>query len=280
MQVRIPRKDFPLLRLAWHFGRAGWHESFAATWITLMSDRVGRSQELHRETGGRVYIVEKFYALNRAIAEFPGVLIASVRGRAFGLGVGLHWNSWLRTDFTAEYRGETGFHGFDTWFDGVNARFNNYTAKKSEWLFLANAYLDLGTWWRVTPFVGAGVGMASVTIHSFRDAGTTGGAGSPTMGFADAASTWNFAWAAHAGIAYRVTKNFTVELEQSRRDTRRLSRARRRLYDDIASPAELLHYGGEHLVDGQRLRHQLTSSVPRAHPRFRYNPLQAASTVT
>jgi opacity protein-like surface antigen len=133
-------------------------------------------------------------------------------GILFGLGAGFQWNSWLRTDVTGEYRGETGFHGFDTWFDGANARFNNYTAKKSEWLLLANAYVDLGTWWQMTPFIGAGVGMSRITIHSFRDAGTTGGAGSPTMGFADAASTWNFAWAAHAGIAYQVTKNFTVEL--------------------------------------------------------------------
>ena len=134
-------------------------------------------------------------------------------GMLIGLGAGFQWNSWLRTDVTGEYRGETGFHGFDTWTDGAgDPRFNNYTAKKSEMLFLANAYLDLGTWWRVTPFVGAGVGMSRVTIHSFRDAGTTGTGGSPTMAFADAASKWNFAWAAHAGLAYQVTKNFTVEL--------------------------------------------------------------------
>jgi len=148
---------------------------------------------------------------------FPGTQNLVIRdknfesGILFGLGVGYQWN-WLRLDVTGEYRGEAGFHGFDTWFDGVNARFNNYTAKKSEWLFLANAYLDLGTWWHMTPFIGAGVGMSRITIHSFRDAGTTGGGGSPTMAFANAASTWNFAWAAHAGVAYRVTRNFTVEL--------------------------------------------------------------------
>jgi len=133
-------------------------------------------------------------------------------GLLVGAGIGYQWNGWLRTDFTGEYRGETGFHGFDTWFDGASARFNNYTAKKSEWLFLANVYLDLGTWWDITPFVGAGAGFSRVTIHSFRDAGTTGVAGSPTMAFADAASKWNFAWAVHAGLAYQVTKNFTVEL--------------------------------------------------------------------
>jgi opacity protein-like surface antigen len=48
-----------------------------------------------------------------------------------------------------------------------------------------------------------------VTIHSFRDAGTDG---APTMGHANAASKSNFAWALHAGLAYEVTKSFTVEL--------------------------------------------------------------------
>jgi opacity protein-like surface antigen len=133
-------------------------------------------------------------------------------GMLFGVGVGYQWNAWFRTDITGEYRGETGFHGFDTWTDAAgNPRFNDYTAKKSEWLFLANAYVDLGTWWNVTPFIGAGVGAAQVTIHSFRDRGIDP-FGAPTMAFANAASTWNFAWAVHAGFAYQVAPNFTVEL--------------------------------------------------------------------
>ena len=32
------------------------------------------------------------------------------------------------------------------------------------------------------------------------------------MAFADDASKWNFAWALHAGLAYKVSKNFAVEL--------------------------------------------------------------------
>jgi opacity protein-like surface antigen len=152
---------------------------------------------------------------NALFAGTPALVIHDKNfesGMLVGIGAGYRWNNWLRTDVTGEYRGETGFHGFDTWHDGVNPRFNNYTAKKSEWLFLANAYLDLGTWWNITPFIGAGIGTARVTIHSFRDAGTTGGAGSPTMAYADAASNWNFAWAVHAGLAYQATKNLTFEL--------------------------------------------------------------------
>lgn len=131
-------------------------------------------------------------------------------GVLFGVGIGYKYNSWLRFDVTGEYRGETGFHGMDVYTLAGDPRFNNYTAKKSEWLFLANVYADLGTWYGVTPFVGAGIGFSRIGIHSFRDAGIALGA--PTLAFADSDYKWNFAWALHAGVAYEVTKNFTVEL--------------------------------------------------------------------
>jgi opacity protein-like surface antigen len=131
----------------------------------------------------------------------------------FGLGIGYRHNSWFRWDLIGEYRGETGFHGFDTWTDATpDDRFNNYTAKKSEWLLMWNAYLDLGTWKGITPFVGAGIGASRVTIHSFRDAGIAETTLLPTMAYANAASKWNLAWALHAGLAYDVTPNFTIEL--------------------------------------------------------------------
>jgi opacity protein-like surface antigen len=152
---------------------------------------------------------------NVLFAATPNLVIRDKNfeaGMLFGIGAGYRWNNWLRFDVTGEYRGETGFHGLDTWHDGVNARFNNYTAKKSEWLVLANAYVDLGTWWRVTPFVGAGVGWSQVTIHSFRDAGIDPAGPTPTLAYADAASKSNFAWALHAGLSYEVTRAFSIEL--------------------------------------------------------------------
>ena len=44
---------------------------------------------------------------------------------------------------------------------------------KTEWLFLTNAYIDLGTWWCVTPFIGAGIGASRNTISNFMDQGAT-----------------------------------------------------------------------------------------------------------
>jgi opacity protein-like surface antigen len=144
-------------------------------------------------------------------------------GGIFGLGVGYQFNSWFRGDITGQYRGRTNFHGQDlvTYPLGgglIGAGSDNYSASKSEWLVLANAYVDLGTWWCVTPFIGAGVGAARVTVSNFTDQGLADfspGVIAPGFATASSASKWNFAWAAHAGLAYKVSPNLTLEVAYS-----------------------------------------------------------------
>jgi opacity protein-like surface antigen len=142
-------------------------------------------------------------------------------GGIYDLGVGYRVNSWFRTDFTAQYRGKTNFTGLDVVTGtGPFAGFvgtDNYSATKSELLFMANAYVDLGTWWCVTPFIGAGIGTARVSIADFTDTGDfiQGGLQKHSFDYAGQASQWNFAWAAHAGLAYHVNQALTVELAYS-----------------------------------------------------------------
>ena len=137
----------------------------------------------------------------------------------FGVGIGYNFNDWLRFDVTGEYRANANFHGLDIGAFPAGSPYgtgfapDRYTASKSEWTFLFNGYVDLGTWYNVTPFVGAGIGMSRNTISSFRDTCVTvlvcsGG----SVAFGDTASKWNLAWALHAGLSYKVTRNFTVEL--------------------------------------------------------------------
>jgi opacity protein-like surface antigen len=132
----------------------------------------------------------------------------------FGLGAGYRFNNWFRADVTGEWRGNSQFHGTDqiTYVGGVGT--DTYRATKSEWVVLANGYVDLGTWWCMTPFIGAGVGTARVSIANFTDQGiaNNGGGALPGLALADDVAKWNFAWALHAGVAYKVTPNFTVEL--------------------------------------------------------------------
>ena len=68
---------------------------------------------------------------------------------------------------------------------------------------LANAYVDLGTWWCMTPFVGAGIGprgsdkLQRTAEHEFRLAPGVGGAG-PALPPA-IPPEWKFAWAIPRG---------------------------------------------------------------------------------
>lgn len=186
-------------------------------------------------------------------------------GPTFGAGIGYRFNNWLRFDVTGEYRGETEFHGFDTWTDAAgDPRFNDYTAKKSEWLAMANAYLDLGSWHGISPFVGAGIGAVNVKMRSFRDAGIAYGTpgdpttGFPTMAYAGDHDEWNFAWAVHAGLAFEVTEAFTVEL------------AYRYLDMGDAQTDDIIAFDGTNTVDNPMHFEDLTSHDVKLGVRYTF----------
>jgi opacity protein-like surface antigen len=126
----------------------------------------------------------------------------------FGLGFGYQFNSWLRTDVTGEYRANANYRGQNVVTSGGNTYPEQDFGSKSEWVVLANIYADLGTWWSVTPFVGVGIGAAYNRISNFQDIGVTTSANN----FYGADNEWNFAWAVHAGVAYHVTPQLTLEL--------------------------------------------------------------------
>jgi opacity protein-like surface antigen len=152
-------------------------------------------------------------------ALFTQVGMGFDSGMLFGGGVGYQFNNWFRADLTGQWRGRANFHGsqFTDAFAG-SALVDNYTGSKSEALFLANAYVDLGTWWCVTPFIGAGVGASYNRISGFRDDGFGNTFGVPrpsSVVYAADAGKWNLAWALHTGLAYKVTQNVTVEFGYS-----------------------------------------------------------------
>ena len=133
----------------------------------------------------------------------------------FGVGIGYELNNWLRFDVTGEYRTKAMFKatgsytqncaGGLTCFD-VNS--GNYSAV----VVLANAYVDLGTWWCLTPYIGAGVGGAFNRISGVQDNGINSD-GTVGFGFASG-DTWSttLAWDVQAGLTYNVTNNFKVDL--------------------------------------------------------------------
>jgi opacity protein-like surface antigen len=175
----------------------------------------------------------------------------------FGLGIGYNWNEWLRFDLTGEYRSRANFHGSQVITSGGNTYTDEYSGSKSEWLFLANAYVDLGTWGGFTPFIGAGVGGARVTIHGFQDVCTVCAGGS--VAFGDDHSQWNFAWALHAGLAYKITKNTTFEL------------AYRYVNLGDAQSGDLYAYDGTNNIDNPMKFENLTSHDIKVGLRFNFD---------
>lgn len=127
-----------------------------------------------------------------------------------GAGVGYAVNNWLRIEATAEYRADARIYAIGHYTLGGGTFADTYEGNLNSSVFLANAFVDLGTWDCFTPFVGAGVGGAYITLSNFSDINpSVAGFG---FGFGRNPSEWHLAWALYGGVSYEVTKNFNVDL--------------------------------------------------------------------
>lgn len=160
------------------------------------------------------------------------------------LGAGYKFNNWVRADMTLDWRAPRKFSGntstaacitawpqtgtdafgtpiytpsYGTCADLRNARINNTT-------LLFNIYADLGTWWGLTPYVGAGIGANYVYQKNSQDwymlgngqpYHVTATAGTTTYYYnwdnAYTSTSWQLAWALMAGLSYAVTPNVAVD---------------------------------------------------------------------
>jgi opacity protein-like surface antigen len=135
-----------------------------------------------------------------------------------GVGAGYAINNWFRVDGTLEYRGGGKLSSVDYYTPNAGNGFTTgkdfYSANVSSFVGLVNAYVDLGTWYCITPYIGAGVGFANNTISGFTDIGYSvptppGGTSGVYFG---KGSTNNFAFALMAGLGYDVTNNLKLDL--------------------------------------------------------------------
>ena len=128
----------------------------------------------------------------------------------FGLGIGWQRNHWLRFDLTGEYRGDATFLGQDT-YSTFGPGANEYTADIKSWMGLANAYIDMGNWCGFTPFIGAGIGFATISVEGMRDDGITAPS-LPSVAYGVDKTSTNFAYAFYAGTSFDVTQQITLDL--------------------------------------------------------------------
>jgi opacity protein-like surface antigen len=168
----------------------------------------------------------------------------------WGLGFGYDTGHYFRFDITGEYRGSAVFLAQDRYpgssgfviLDPLppgefNPGTNEYTADIESWVGLVNAYIDLGTWHCVTPYVGGGVGFASVSVLGLKDVNV------PNLGvaFASDNTETNFAWALYAGLAYEVTPGLTIDLAYRYTDIGDAKSGNRLAYDNsgVFGPVEI-----------------------------------------
>ncbi|MDP3409921.1 outer membrane protein [Bosea sp. (in: a-proteobacteria)] len=135
-----------------------------------------------------------------------------------GVGIGYQFNSYLRFDLTGEYRGGS-FNGRDqiSYNFGVPTNQTNvYRADVATFVALANAYIDLGTWNCLTPYLGFGIGMANHSVSGLSDQGINQAVGAAfantSYAYGDSADKTNFAWALMAGVSYDVTSNLKLDI--------------------------------------------------------------------
>lgn len=94
----------------------------------------------------------------------PPLVGVSLRGSdGGGGGVGYHVAPWLRVDVTVDQRASSRFRAFSSRSDFATGA-NVESGRVDVLTGLFNAYADLGTWWGVTPYVGAGIGFADAQV--------------------------------------------------------------------------------------------------------------------
>lgn len=151
---------------------------------------------------------------------------------AFGdFGVGYQVSSLFRVDVTGEYRGGMGLSALGQLTDrgttstpfGTlpvrNTATTSFSGQLSSAIFLANAYVDLGNYKGLTPFVGAGVGTARNFTSGMKESGTfsvrianAAPLSAPFRGVLGNGGQTSLAWALMGGVAYDITPGLKLEV--------------------------------------------------------------------
>lgn len=166
------------------------------------------------------------------------------------LGAGYVFNSWFRTDATFDWRNDNNesinTYGQNCAIDvpatttipayvnyANDACYKTDTVKLQSWTGLFNAYGDLGHWFGLTPYIGAGVGITHVQTSANEmwywddGQGNYGGAGvnsyNSVVGgglihygypgnIGPSQIRNNFSWALMAGVSYDVAPHIKLDL--------------------------------------------------------------------
>ena len=177
-----------------------------------------------------------------------------------GAGFGYRWNDWLRFDATWDYRTGPGGTRQTTvvcpyaplaplptgfLYNTTNTCNGSASVHQYDNAFLGNAYVDLGTYYGFTPYVGGGLGLNMNTLSGSVNFNETANgqpyaadltafgpsppvwvnsqgqtvAPQPNIPFAPQfwnrsirSTTWSMAWALAAGLGFKLTPSATLDI--------------------------------------------------------------------
>lgn len=193
--------------------------------------------------GDIAYARETFPDITPVFGSTPSVL----NTYSAGAGMGYKINDWLRTDLILDYRSPVNAAGIGatrTCVTGMALDPNpgsptfglpivtatdtctgHFATDIHRWDLLANGYIDLGTWQGVTPYVGAGAGVAWAQIKQSANWFMSNGLPyQASFSLADGENfffdfdrsqrtfTYRFAWALMAGVAVAVADHVQLDV--------------------------------------------------------------------
>jgi opacity protein-like surface antigen len=145
----------------------------------------------------------------------------------YSIGAGYNFTDWLRADvtfdyFTVDFDGTT-VSGLPCSTDPIYAGTTCRSVDSADGYalsFLANGYVDLGTYVGLTPYVGAGLGYTYVNWDTMNDSTfcVAGAATCPgiTNQFAQTEhggdDSWRFTYALMAGVAYDLDRDLKLDV--------------------------------------------------------------------
>ncbi|MCT4654565.1 MAG: porin family protein [Cohaesibacter sp.] len=161
---------------------------------------LGSSWYLRGDLGYAVYSTPETSWQDPVNGHRPFIKDEIDNGWVIGAGVGYYFNQHLRADVTVDYRHDFKYKGAVVCGGVCSYESNDFSA----WTLMLNGYYDFGTWNSITPYVGAGIGLAYLTAKDYKP-------GSPAdQPFQDGSKT-NFAWNLMAGAAIDLEEGWKID---------------------------------------------------------------------
>ncbi|HBF28309.1 outer membrane protein [Rhizobium sp.] len=160
-----------------------------------------------------------FQGSNASLVDFDQHKIKN--SYSLGAGVGYQINSHLRTDLTFDYLGKSDFTGSTHGSCGVSSACTSRDLTSMQaYTLMANAYVDLGTYAAVTPYIGAGMGGSYVKWNDLKNTSCANdGSGCDDTETHNGRGSWRFAYQLMAGAAIDITCDWKADVGYRFRQT-------------------------------------------------------------